>query len=95
MPVFLGETRFALLNYSMLYRYTPERRELDYLRYLGASSESAKEIKIFGLGNYLAERSKALFEKFYAENKKLAVKRTTEGALLNLAPTGAYYIAYA
>jgi len=95
IPVFLGETRFALLNYSMLYRYTPERRELDYLRFLGASSESAKEIKIFGLGNYLADRSKALFERFYAENKKLALKRTTEGALLNLAPTGAYYVAYA
>ncbi len=94
IPVFLGETRFALLNYSMLYRYTPERRELDYLRYLGASSESAKEIKIFGLGNYLADRSRALFERFYAENKKLALKRTTQGALLNLAPTGAYYIAY-
>ena len=95
VPVFLGETRFALLNYSMLYRYTPERRELDYLRYLGASSESAKEIKIFGLGNYLADRSRALFEKFYAENKELAIQRTVHGALLNLAPTGAYYIAYA
>ncbi len=95
IPVFLGETRFALLNYSMLYRHTPERRELDYLRYLGASSESAKEIKIFGLGNYLADRSRALFERFYTENKKLAVERTTHGALLNLAPTGAYYIAYA
>ncbi len=32
VPVFFGETRFAMLNYSMLYRYTPERRELDYLR---------------------------------------------------------------
>ncbi len=95
VPVFLGETRFALLNYSMLYRYTPERRELDYLRYLGVSNESAKEIKIFGLGNYLADRSRALFERFYQENKKLAIKRTTEGAVLNLAPTGAYYIAYA
>lgn len=95
IPVFLGETRFALLNYSMLYRYTPERRELDYLRYLGASSESAKEIKIFGLGNYLADRSRALFDRFYAENKNLAIQRTTHGALLNLAPTGAYYIAYA
>jgi ATP-binding cassette subfamily B protein len=94
IPVFLGETRFALLNYSMLYRYTPERRELDYLRYLGASVESAKEIKIFGLGNYLADRSKALFERFYNENKKLAIQRTTHGALLNLAPTCAYYIAY-
>jgi len=95
IPVFLGETRFALLNYSMLFRYTPERRELDYLRYLGVSNESAKEIKIFGLGNYLADRARVLFERFYDENKKLAVKRTTEGALLNLAPTGAYYIAYA
>jgi len=95
IPVFLGETRFALLNYSMLFRYTPERRELDYLRYLGVSNESAKEIKIFGLGNYLADRSRGLFERFYVENKKLAIKRTTEGALLNLAPTGAYYIAYA
>ena len=57
IPVFLGETRFAMLNYSMLFRYTPERRELDYLRYLGASSQSAKEVKIFGLGRYLADRS--------------------------------------
>ena len=95
IPVFLGETRFALLSYSMLYRYTPERRELDYLRYLGASSESAKEIKIFGLGNYLVDRSQALFERFYVENKKLAIQRATHGAILNLAPTGAYYIAYA
>ena len=60
IPVFLGETRFAMLNYSMLYRYTPERRELDYLRYLGASSQSAKEVKIFGLGQYLADRAAAL-----------------------------------
>ncbi len=95
IPVFLGETRFALLNYSMLFRHTPERRELDYLRYLGASSESAKEIKIFGLGNYLTDRARALFERFYADNKKLGVERATHGALLNLAPTGTYYVAYA
>src|SRR4051794_536749 len=95
IPVFFGETRFALLNYSMLYRYPPERRELDYLRYLGASNESAKEIKIFGLGEYLVTRSKRLFERFYAENKHLAVKRAVQGTLLNLLPTGAYYGAYA
>ncbi len=83
---FLGETRFAMLNYSMLYRYTPERRELDYLRYLGASNESAKEVKIFGLGKYLAERSRTLFERFYAENRHLAIQRALHGGLLNLAP---------
>ena len=95
IPVFFGETRFAMLNYSMLFRYTPERRELDYLRYLGASNESAKEVKIFGLGQYLADRSRALFERFYAENKHLATKRAVHGTLLNLVPTGAYYSAYA
>ena len=95
VPVFLGETRFAMLNYSMLYRYTPERRELDYLRYLGASNESAKEVKIFGLGKYLVERSRVLFERFYAENRHLAVQRALHGTLLNLIPTGAYYAAYA
>ncbi len=46
IPVFFGETRFAMLNYSMLYRYTPERRELDYLRWLGASNESAKHLAV-------------------------------------------------
>lgn len=95
VPVFLGETRFAMLNYSMLYRYTPERRELDYLRYLGASNESAKEIKIFGLGKYLVDRSRVLFERFYADNRHLAVQRAIHGTLLNLVPTGAYYTAYA
>src|SRR5579875_3630126 len=95
VPVFLGETRFAMLNYSMLYRYTPERRELDYLRYLGASNESAKEVKIFGLGTHLAERSRALFDRFYAENRHLAIHRAWHGTLLNLIPTGAYYAAYA
>ncbi len=95
IPVFLGETRFALLNYSILFRQTPEKRELDYLRYLGASNTSAKEIKIFGLGDYLADRSRKLFERFYAENKQVAVRRAIYGILINLLPTGAYYAAYA
>lgn len=95
VPVFFGETKFAMLNYSMLYRYTPERRELDYLRYLGASNASAKEIKIFGLGPYLIERSRVLFERFYNENRRLAIRRALQGSGLNLVPTAAYYSAYA
>jgi ATP-binding cassette subfamily B protein len=94
VPAFLGETRFAMLAYSMLYRMTPERRELDYLRLLGASNQSAKEVKIFGLGQHLAERSRKLFDKFYEENKALAIKRAITGSLLNLLPTAGYYGAY-
>ncbi|MBZ5609530.1 MAG: ABC transporter ATP-binding protein/permease [Acidobacteriia bacterium] len=94
IPAFLGETRFAMLAYSILYRWTPERRELDYLRMLGASNQSAKEVKIFGLGRYLAERSRVLFDRFYRENKSLAIKRAVSGSLLNLLPTAGYYGAY-
>ena len=55
IPSFLGETHFTSLAYSVLYRRTPERRKLDYLRLLGASAQSAKEVKIFGLGSYLSK----------------------------------------
>src|ERR1039458_645948 len=42
IPSFLGETHFTSLAYSILYKRTPERRKLDYLRLLGASAYSAK-----------------------------------------------------
>jgi ATP-binding cassette subfamily B protein len=94
IPAFAGETRFTMLAYSILYRWTPERRELDYLRLLGASVTSAKEIKIFGLGGYLVERSRRLFDRFYAENRALAIRRAAAGSMLNLLPTAGYYSAY-
>ena len=94
VPNFLGETHFAGLAYSMLYRWTPERRELDYVRMLGASASSAKEVKIFGLGGYLADRYRQLSDRFYAENRKLVIRRTVSGAALNLIGTAGYYAAY-
>src|SRR5579872_2631013 len=94
MPAFLGETHFSTLSYSMLYRQTPQRRELDYLRLLGAWNQSAKEIKIFGLGDYLAQRYATISDRFYKENKALAIRRAGVGALLNLLATGGYYGAY-
>jgi ATP-binding cassette subfamily B protein len=94
LPSFLGETHFANLEYSMLYSWTPQRRELDYVRLLGASLQSAKEVKIFGLGEYLAERYRRLSDRFYDENKTLAFRRASVGALLNSLGTGGYYAAY-
>jgi len=94
-PLFLGETHFAGLAYSLLYRWTPQRRELDYVRLLGASIQSAKEVKIYGLGEYLTERYRRLAERFYAENRSLALRRAGLGGLLNMVGTGGYYAAYA
>jgi ATP-binding cassette subfamily B protein len=95
IPAFLGETHFASLSYSLLYRWTPRRRELDYLRWLGATQESAKEVKIFGLGGYLAERYRRLADLFYEENRGLVLRRAGVGSLLGLLGTAGYYGAYA
>ncbi len=94
LPSFFGEAHFTNLAYSMLYRSTPQRRELDYLRMLGASNQSAKEVKIFGLGGYLADRYQRISIQFEADNRRLAVRRASLGTLLNLLATGGYYGAY-
>ena len=94
LPAFLGEAHFASLGYSLLFRWTPERRLLDYLRYMGASDESAKEVKLFGLSNFLVGRYATLSEKFYQENKRLAVKRNIVSTLLVTLGTLGYYGAY-
>jgi len=94
IPAFLGETHFTTLAYSALFRRTPERRLLDYLRFLGAGAQSAKEIKIFGLGRHLAEQYHEVSESIDNENKRLGIKRAVVGGALNLIATGGYYGAY-
>lgn len=95
IPSFLGESYFNSKNYALSRSQTPERRELDYLRYLGASDETAKEVKIFGLSDFITERFKTLSDKFYSDNSKLAVRRSLWGTFFSVLGTLGYYAAYA
>src|ERR1043166_7799619 len=95
LPAFLGEAHFASLGYSLLFKWTPERRLLDYLRYIGASAESAKEVKLFGLSDFLVGRYAALSDKFFEENKTLSIRRNVVSTLLVTLGTLGYYGAYA
>src|SRR4051794_23752793 len=95
LPSLLGETHFASLGYSLLYSWTPERRQLDYLRYIGASDISAKELKLFGLSDFLVGRYDRLSREFYEANKALAVRRSLVSSLLAAVGTLGYYAAYA
>jgi len=95
LPSLLGETHFASLGYSLLYSWTPERRQLDYLRYIGASDISAKELKLFGLSDFLVGRYDQLSHEFYEANKRLAVRRSLVSTLLAGLGTLGYYGAYA
>jgi ATP-binding cassette subfamily B protein len=94
LPSFLGETHFASLGYSLLFRWTPERRQLDYLRLVGASDKTAKEVQMFGLAPWLTERYRVLAQRFYDENKKLSLRRGAVSAILSIFGTLGYYIAY-
>ncbi len=94
LPSFLGETHFATLEYSLLYRYTPERRRLDYLRYIGASDETAKEVQMFGLAPWLIQRFKLFSRRFYEENKRLSIRRSLVSTGLSIIGTAGYYSAY-
>ena len=94
VPAFVGESHFNALNYSLNFQWTPERRQLEYLRQLGASVESAKEVKIFNLNRFLIDRFRVLSQKFYEANAKLAGRRAFWGTLLAALGTLGYYIAY-
>jgi len=95
LPSFFGETHFASLEYSMQFRWTPERRQLDYLRYVAASDRTAKEVQSFGLSSWLIERFRKLSWKFYDENKRLSIRKARVSSLLSLVGTLGYYTAYA
>lgn len=94
IPSFMGESYFNSQNYALTRSQTPERRELDYVRYLGASDETAKEVKIFGLSDFIINRFKTLSDKFYADNSKLAVRRSAWGTFFSVLGSSGYYAAY-
>jgi ATP-binding cassette subfamily B protein len=95
VPAFLGESHFAFLGYSLNIRQTPVRRQMDYLRVLGASKESAKELKLFGLKSFFVPRYSALSDQIYGQNKSLARRRLLAGSLLSVLSAAGYYGAYA
>ncbi|MFL9483212.1 ABC transporter ATP-binding protein [Chitinophagaceae bacterium LWZ2-11] len=94
IPAFLGEAHFNDKNYALTRRQTPERRDLDYIRYVGASDETAKEIKIFNLSGFFIDRFKTLSNKFYIDNKHLTIKRSVWGTLFAFLGSLGYYGAY-
>src|SRR5690606_10777221 len=95
LPAVWGEFRFNRLAYWLSHARSPERRQMEYLRQIGASADSAKEVKLFGLGGYLVTRFKALADAIYIENRRLNIQRTAWGALLGTLSTVAYYGAFA
>jgi ATP-binding cassette, subfamily B, bacterial len=94
LPAFVADNYFNQRSYSLSRSWTPERRELDYLRYVGAADDTAKEVKIFGLSDFLIERFRSMSWSYYVKNRALAISRMGWGTLLTALGTAGYYGAY-
>ena len=94
IPSFINEIKFSSASYSLTRSWTTERRELDYLRYIGASDVTAKEVKLFSLSDFLKERFSVLADRYFQVNKGLAIRRASWGATFNVIGDIAYYAAY-
>lgn len=95
IPSTVSEAYFNGQRYGLNTQITPERRRIEYLRWIGSNAEAAKEVKLFGLGPYLVESFTKLASIIQASNRDLAIRRTIWGSVLGLISSLSYYAAYA
>jgi ATP-binding cassette, subfamily B, bacterial len=95
IPAFIAEARFSGAAFRLRNWRSPDSRRLTYLEYVLANDEHAKEVKLFGLGPLLLGRYKRLAETFYADDRRLALRRTVWGYGLSLLSTAVFYGCYA
>jgi ATP-binding cassette subfamily B protein len=94
VPVVVGESHFTFLGYTLSFRQTARRRELDYVRVLVSSAQPAKEVRAFDLAEYLTARFRAIWADIYQENTALTLTRWIWGTALSLILVAGYYACY-
>ena len=95
IPAFIAEARFSGAAFRLRNWRSPDSRRLTYLEYVLANDEHAKEVKLFGLGPLLLGRYKRLAETFYADDRRMALRRAVWGYGLSLLSTAVFYGCYA
>ena len=94
LPAFIAETKFSGDAFRLFRMRAPESRLQNYLEIVMAREDHAKEVQLFQLGPMLLGRYRAIFDKVYAEDRALTLRRETWGMLLALVGTVALYGAY-
>lgn len=86
----LSRTAFRLRNGR-----SPEARQLSYLEHMLANDGYVKEVRLFGLGPLFWQRYRALGEKFFVQDRGLAIRRAAWALVLSLLSTSVFYGCYA
>jgi ATP-binding cassette, subfamily B, bacterial len=95
IPAFVAEARLSAESFRLNSWRAPEGRRLNYLEWILTRDSHVKEVKLFGLGPLVLGRYRALFTKFYAEDRRLAIQRMAYGVLFGLVSLAAFYGMYA
>ncbi|MBI4296952.1 MAG: ABC transporter ATP-binding protein [Chloroflexi bacterium] len=95
VPTFIAQSRYSRLSFKVVSWWAPEARRMNYLEELLTTHESAKEMKLFSLGEPLLDRYHNLFWRYYIEDRAIAVRRTVVSLALGLFSTLSYYGSYA
>jgi len=90
-PAFLAEARLSAESFRLWTWRAPEGRRLNYLEWILTRDSHVKEVKLFGLGPLVLSRYRALFRKFFEEDRRLAVRRMRAGILFGLLSLAAFY----
>ena len=95
VPSFVAETRFAGEAFRLFRWRAPEAREQMYLETVVAREDFAKEVQLLSLGETLVGRYRDIFQRLYAEDRNLTIRRGFWGFSLGLVSMLALYGAYA
>lgn len=95
LPVFFAEAHFSGDAFRLFTRRAPESRQQNYIETLLSHETYIKEVKLFGFGPLLMQRYRDTFERLYAEDRRLTLRRDGWGFVLGLLGTSAFYLAYA
>jgi ABC-type multidrug transport system fused ATPase/permease subunit len=94
IPPFVAELKFSGDAFRLSRWRTPETREQLYLETVLAREDHVKEVKLFGLGPRFLDRYKAIFDKLYAGDRHIAIRRAIWALILGTIGTLAFYGMY-
>jgi ATP-binding cassette subfamily B protein len=94
IPSTVFELRHSKEGFKLRSHRSAESRKLNYYEYVLSNDEHAKEVKVFGLGDFFLERYRELGESFFRDDATLLKKRLGTLLPLSLLPTVATYALY-
>jgi ATP-binding cassette subfamily B protein len=95
VPTALVEMKYSRSAFRLHNWRSPDTRRLYYLEWVLANVRHVKELKLFGLGELFLGRYRTLYDRFYEEDRRLAVRRSAAALAVSLLATGAFYGCYA